>query len=94
MANIKITKLIEKKYSHGFVTTIDQNTFPIGLDSKVIAKISERKNEPKFMLKWRLQAYYAWLKMKPPSWGNLKYPRIDYQKISSNFSIMNNVIKS
>lgn len=82
MANKKIVKLIEKEYSHGFVTDVDQDTFPVGLDAEVIRAISARKNEPEFMLKWRLEAYQKWLKMTPPDWAHLKYPPIDYQAIS------------
>ena len=82
MANKKIVKLIEKEYSHGFVTDVDQDTFPVGLDAEVIRAISARKNEPEFMLKWRLEAYQKWLKMTPPDWAHLKSPPIDYQAIS------------
>jgi len=82
MANKKITKLIEQEYSHGFVTDVDQDTFPVGLDATVISAISARKNEPEFMLKWRLEAYQKWLKMVPPDWAHIKLSPIDYQAIS------------
>lgn len=82
MSNKKIAKLIEKEYSHGFVTDVDQDTFPVGLDAKVISAISARKNEPRFMLEWRLEAYQKWLKMPSPDWAHIKFPPIDYQAIS------------
>ena len=82
MSNKKIAKLIEKEYSHGFVTDVDQDTFPVGLDAEVIRAISARKNEPRFMLEWRFEAYQKWLKMPSPDWAHIKFPPIDYQAIS------------
>ena len=82
MATKKIAKFIDQEYRHGFVTNVDQDTFPVGLDTKVIAAISARKNEPEFMLKWRLAAYQKWLMMKAPNWAHIDYPEIDYQAIS------------
>lgn len=77
-----IESLVNRTYKHGFVTDIDQESFPPGLDEKVIGAISARKEEPKFMLEWRLKAYRHWLTMKEPEWAHVNYPPIDYQDIS------------
>ncbi|WP_119343626.1 Fe-S cluster assembly protein SufB [Facilibium subflavum] len=82
MADEKINKLIDQEYKHGFTTDIEQETFPVGLNEAVIAQISAKKNEPEFMLKWRLEAYQKWLEMKEPTWAHVKYEPIDYQTIS------------
>jgi len=80
------TKIIEdfanKEYEAGFVTDVEQDTFPPGLDEGVIRRISERKSEPQWMLDWRLKAYRYWLDMIEPHWPNVSYPAIDYQAIS------------
>jgi Fe-S cluster assembly protein SufB len=81
----QIDSLISREYAAGFVTDIEQDTIPPGLDEDVIAEISRRKNEPAFMLEWRLKAYRRWLTMSEPHWPNVKYPAIDYQA-SSYFS--------
>jgi Fe-S cluster assembly protein SufB len=77
----QIDSLIAREYAAGFVTDIEQDTLPPGLDEDVIREISKRKNEPKFMLDWRLKAYRRWLTMAEPHWPNVKYPAIDYQAI-------------
>ena len=77
-----IEKAIEKKYEYGFVTDIDMETFPPGLDEDVVAAISKKKNEPEFLLNWRLKAYRHWCALKEPHWAHLQYTPIDYQKIS------------
>lgn len=78
---MNLDKLINKKYSAGFVTDIDSEQAPRGLNEDIIALISEKKNEPKFMLDFRLKAYKHWLTMKEPSWANINYPPINYQDI-------------
>src|SRR5690242_5249308 len=70
-----------QEYKWGFVTNIDADSVPPGLNEETIRLISARKNEPQFMLDWRLKAYRQWLTMKEPSWANIHYPAIDYQKI-------------
>ena len=60
--------LISQEYKHGFVTEIDADTVPPGLNEDVIRLISAKKDEPEFMLEWRLQAYRHWLTMKKPNW--------------------------
>jgi Fe-S cluster assembly protein SufB len=77
----QIDSLIAREYAAGFVTEIEQDTLPPGLDEDVIREISRRKGEPAFMLEWRLKAYRRWLTMKEPHWPNVTYPAIDYQNV-------------
>jgi Fe-S cluster assembly protein SufB len=74
--------LVGQKYRHGFVTEIDSDTVPPGLDEDVIRLISRKKGEPQFLLDWRLKAYRHWLTMREPTWAHVKYSPIDYQSIS------------
>jgi Fe-S cluster assembly protein SufB len=74
--------LVAQKYRHGFVTDIESDTVPPGLDEDVIRLISRKKGEPQFMLEWRLAAYRHWLTMREPDWAHLKIAPIDYQAIS------------
>ena len=82
MSNEAIKKTIAEEYKYGFETNVEQDTFLPGLDEQVIKRLSEIKNEPKWLLNWRLKAYRHWLKMKEPTWSNIKYDPIDYQAIS------------
>jgi Fe-S cluster assembly protein SufB len=77
-----VDELIKRGYEHGFVTQIESDTFPPGLNEEVIAALSAKKNEPEWMLEWRLKAYRHWLTMDEPNWAHLKRPPIDYQAIS------------
>ena len=77
-----IEDLVNRRYEHGFVTDIEMETLPPGLDDDVIRAISARKNEPDFMLEWRLRAYHQWLQMKEPTWAHVRYTPIDYDAIS------------
>ena len=77
-----IDKTIKEKYKFGFVTNIDQDTIPPGLNEEVIHIISSKKNEPKWLLDWRLKAYRKWIKMNEPNWAKVNYPEIDYDSIS------------
>src|SRR3984957_5829330 len=70
-----------QEYKWGFVSDIAADAIPAGLNEDVIRLISHKKNEPEFMLEWRLKAYRHWLTMKEPEWANVHYPPIDYQKI-------------
>ena len=81
LANQDIRKAVDKAYAHGFITDITTDTLAPGLNEDVIRLISKKKNEPAFMLAWRLRAYAHWLTMKTPEWAHVKYPEIDYQKI-------------
>jgi Fe-S cluster assembly protein SufB len=76
-----IESLVNKEYPYGFVTDVETDTIPRGLNEDVVRLISSKKNEPEFMLEWRLKAYRRWLTMKEPHWGNLHYDPIDYQDI-------------
>ncbi|MAX09920.1 MAG: Fe-S cluster assembly protein SufB [Candidatus Marinimicrobia bacterium] len=77
-----IDKTIKDKYKFGFITNIDQETIDPGLNEETIHFISSKKNEPKWLLDWRLKAYKKWLTMKEPSWSKLNYSKIDYESIS------------
>jgi Fe-S cluster assembly protein SufB len=74
--------LVGQKYRHGFVTDIESDTVPPGLDEDVIRLISRKKREPQFLLDWRLKAYRHWLTMREPHWAHLRVAPIDYQGIS------------
>jgi Fe-S cluster assembly protein SufB len=77
-----IEEFASKEYQYGFVTDIDTDTVPIGLSEDVIRMISAKKNEPEWLLEWRLKAYRHWLTMEDPLWHNVKVNPIDYQKIA------------
>ena len=80
--NTIIDEAISQDYKYGFVTDIEQDTIPPGLNEDVIRVISAKKGEPDWLKDWRLKAYKNWKKMKNPSWANITYPSIDYQSIS------------
>jgi Fe-S cluster assembly protein SufB len=77
-----LESLVNRRYEHGFVTDIATESLPPGLDEDVIRAISARKNEPEFMLEWRLKAYRQWLQMTEPNWAHVHYPPIDFNEIS------------
>lgn len=77
-----IDTYVKAGYEHGFVTSIESDTVPPGLDEKVIRFISAKKEEPAWMLERRLKAYEYWLKQAEPEWAHVHYPKIDYQAIS------------
>jgi Fe-S cluster assembly protein SufB len=82
MSQQEISQLINKEYEHGFVTDIESDSIAPGLSEDVIRIISAKKNEPEFMLEWRLKAYRRWLTMEEPhDWAQLKYAPINYQDI-------------
>ena len=76
-----VEALVNREYKWGFVTDIESDSLPPGLNEDVIRLISEKKNEPAFLLEWRLKAYRGWLKMSEPHWPNVSYPPIDFQSI-------------
>ena len=78
----KIEELANKEYKYGFVSDIEADTLPIGLNEDIIRQLSEKKNEPEFMLEWRLKAYRHWLTMKEPHWANVQYSPVNYQDLS------------
>ena len=77
-----VEQLVRGEYRHGFVTDIEADTVPPGLNEDVIRLISAKKCEPQFMLDWRLKAYRHWINMQEPHWAHVKHPPIDYQAIS------------
>ena len=77
-----ISEFTDKSYEAGFTTDIEMDIFEKGLNENVIRKISAKKNEPSFMLEFRLNAYKKWLEMEEPKWAHLDYPKIDFQEIS------------
>ena len=80
--NQEIEQFVEQKYRHGFVTDIESDTVPPGLDEDVIRLISHKKQEPQFMLDWRLKAYRHWLTQRAPDWAKLNLQPIKYDEIS------------
>ena len=80
--NKDLKELVKREYKEGFVTDIESDTFDPGLDEDVIRRISEKKNEPEFMLEYRLKAFRRWQKMPEPEWAHIDYPKIDFQNIA------------
>ena len=78
----ELKNLIGKEYKQGFVTEVETDTFPPGLDEAVIHRLSKVKNEPEFMLEYRLKAFRHWQTMKTPNWAFVEFDPIDYQAIS------------
>ena len=78
----QLESLLARRYKHGFVTDIDSDTVPPGLDEDVVRLISRKKGEPAFLTEWRLRALRHWLTMREPHWSQTIYPPIDYQAIS------------
>ncbi|MEK6600317.1 MAG: Fe-S cluster assembly protein SufB, partial [Candidatus Binatota bacterium] len=80
-----VEALANREYKYGFVTEIEADTVPRGLNEETVRLISAKKNEPDFMLEWRLKAYRHWVKLEKsqaePKWANVHYPPIDYQNI-------------
>ena len=80
-ATQEIDQVLKKSYDAGFITDIEQEFAPVGLDESTVRFISAKKEEPEWLLEWRLSAFRAWQKMKEPRWANVDYPTIDYQSI-------------
>ena len=78
----QIEQALSKQYEAGFYSEIESDTFENGLDESIIRRISAMKNEPEWMLEWRLKAYHSWLEMEEPDWAHVVYPKVDYQAIS------------
>ncbi|GGF74956.1 Fe-S cluster assembly protein SufB [Alteromonas lipolytica] len=78
----QIEQALSKQYEAGFYSEIESDTFENGLDESIIRRISAMKNEPEWMLEWRLKAYHSWLEMEEPEWAHVDYPKVDYQAIS------------
>ena len=80
-ATSTIEELANQEYKYGFVTELETDSAPRGLSEDTVRLISAKKNEPEFMLEWRLKAFRHWLTMDEPTWQNVHHPRIDYQDI-------------
>jgi len=80
--NTILNEIVDKEYKHGFVSNIDSEILDKGLNVKTIQEISKKKNEPDWLLDFRLEAFEKWLKMTEPKWANVNYNKIDYQDIS------------
>ncbi|MBJ55373.1 MAG: Fe-S cluster assembly protein SufB, partial [Gammaproteobacteria bacterium] len=78
----QVESLIRKDYAAGFHSAIESDTLPPGLNEDVIRHISAQKEEPQWMLDWRLKAFEAWKQMVEPTWAHVHYPKIDFQSIS------------
>ena len=77
-----LVQALERAYQHGFVTEIESDALPPGLDEDTLRAISRRKREPDFLLQWRLAAFRRWQAMEPPAWGRLQVDAIDFQALS------------
>jgi Fe-S cluster assembly protein SufB len=80
-ASIDLNELTQREYPYGFITEIEADAAPPGLNEDVIRLISAKKQEPPFLLEWRLRAYRHWLTLTEPTWSSVRYPPIDYQSI-------------
>ena len=78
----EIKDITGQEYKYGFTTNVETDVIPKGLSEDVIRLISSKKNEPQWLLDFRLKAYRKWLTMTPPTWGHLTIPEIDFQAIS------------
>ena len=76
-----VEEIVSQPYKYGFITDIETEKIPKGLSKDVIRLISAKKNEPEFLLRFRLRAYEQWLKMKEPDWSGLTYSKVDYQDL-------------
>jgi Fe-S cluster assembly protein SufB len=81
LSHNEIQKLAESEYKYGWVADLDADEAPPGLNEDIIRFISAKKNEPEFMLEWRLKAYRKWLTMREPTWANVRYNPINYDEI-------------
>ncbi len=77
----RIEKMANREYRYGFITDIETDSLPAGLNEDIIRALSAKKKEPEWLLEWRLKAYRSWLKMEEPHWAHIHYDPIDYQKI-------------
>ena len=76
-----LEEITSKEYEHGWTVNLDSDSAPKGLSEDTVRFISAKKNEPEWLLEWRLKAYRLWTTMKEPKWANVSYPAINYQDI-------------
>ncbi|MCB9063141.1 MAG: Fe-S cluster assembly protein SufB [Halobacteriovoraceae bacterium] len=81
MKNMSTEDVLDKEYKYGFYTDIETEDFPKGLNEEIVCKLSAKKNEPQWLLDYRLKAYKHWLTLTPPSWAKLKIPKIDFNDL-------------
>jgi Fe-S cluster assembly protein SufB len=86
-ATEQIDEILKKGYDAGFVTDIEQEYAPPGLSEEIVAFISKKKQEPEWLLQWRLKAYRRWLEMKEPTWAKVSYPTINYQEVLAGVAV-------
>ena len=82
MTATTVKSLVNQPYKYGFVTDIESDTFPKGLNADIVRAISKKKNEPEWMTEWRLEAFRVWEAMEEPEWANVHYEKPDFQAIS------------
>ena len=75
----QVKSISGEKYKYGFITDIESEKAPMGLSEDIVRFISAKKNEPAWLLEWRLKAYRRWLEMPEPKWAKVDFPAIDYQ---------------
>ncbi|MCL4121542.1 UNVERIFIED_CONTAM: hypothetical protein GTU68_001349 [Idotea baltica] len=80
--NKDLKELVKREYKEGFITDVESDTIAVGLNEDTVRLISSKKNEPEFMLEYRLKAFRRWQKMSEPDWAHIDYPKIDFQAIS------------
>ncbi len=90
----RVRQIDVDQYKYGFVTDIESEKAPLGLSEDTVRYISAKKNEPAWMLEWRLEAYRRWLTMREPTWARVDYPKIDYQNASSFSAPKTNALAS
>ena len=78
--NQQFHDIIDADYAPGFVTDVESDSFPPGLNEDVVRAISAKKNEPEWMTEWRLKAFHIWQKMSPPDWAKVNFPPIDFRQ--------------
>ena len=76
-----IEQFVNKDYQYGFETDVEVDAAPRGLNEDTVRLISKKKNEPEWLLEWRLKAFRYWLTMKEPTWPNVHYPKMDFQNV-------------
>ena len=81
-ANLEIKQVLNEPYKYGFQTDIETESFPFGLNKDIVKLISEKKDEPSFMLDFRLKSYKKWQSMKMPEWANISVKPINYDSIT------------
>ena len=76
-----LDEVTNSEYKYGFVSNIESDNAPKGLDESTVRFISAKKNEPEWLLEWRLKSFRHWLTLEEPTWANVHYPKIDFQNI-------------